>query len=79
MRTLVEWSPGEHNSYYGVAGSKVLLFTINWKLVSKDPDWVLRTTLPGLSGPWKSDDRAYLERVADKVLESWLAKIGVEL
>lgn len=72
----ITWREGHYNSFQGYAG-KVRLFTISWRTVRSEPDWLMKTSLPGFdSHAWRDDARIALERLAEDVLDKWLAAIG---
>jgi hypothetical protein len=72
---MITW---EQQSYaeHGNAGG-VHLFTISWKIVRSEPDWVLKTTLPGYTKKsWKSNDKDKLKSTAEQMLSYWISKVS---
>lgn len=73
---LIAWAQGKYNGYEGSAGD-IRLFSITWKTQRGDPDWLMRTDLPGMQHKsWKSDDADGLKADAEKVLAAWMARVS---
>lgn len=69
------WTPGQYTSHQGHAG-RFHLFTIAWKSRREDPDWIMRSYLPQVSGEWKDNDKGVLEAKAEEILDRWLAEVS---
>jgi hypothetical protein len=76
MTSLLTWEPGSYNTHTGSAGG-VRLFSVTWKSRREDPNYLMRSDLPGYEGrEWKDDDREKLQARAEQLLSQWLAKVG---
>lgn len=74
--TRLTWKPGPYSTCTGLADG-LRLFGITWKSQREQPNWLMRSELPGLAGrEWKDDDREKLQAEAERLLDEWLAKIG---
>lgn len=75
MTSLLTWKPGQYNTHTGSAAD-LRLFSVTWKSRREDPNWLMRSDLPGFEGrEWKNDDLAELQGLASAVLAAWLSKI----
>ena len=71
----IEWREGRYAANSGHVG-KLHLFTVAWKSVSTDPNWVMSCMLPGLEGQrWKDDNENVLRELAVQVLADWLQRV----
>ena len=75
MTGLLTWKDGSYSSHYATADDGTELFVISWKSHRGDPNYVMRSRLPGLPGEWKHDDLAELQHLADDLLAAWLGRI----
>jgi hypothetical protein len=69
------WTAGQYNTYQGQA-SGVRLFAVSWKSRREDPNYLMRSDLPGVYEEWKHDDLDVLKAEAERVLADWLAKVA---
>jgi hypothetical protein len=77
-KTRLTWQD-EHYSLDGRAGPGrgVRLFSITWHNTKADPDWLMRSDLPGFAAKtWKDDDQDALQARAEVALAQWLAMIN---
>ena len=76
MGALLTWKEGSYSSHVGEAAGGLRLFGITWKSRREDPDWLMRTELPGYAGhEWRDNDRARLQGIAEDVLAAWIAQV----
>jgi hypothetical protein len=76
MTSLLTWAAGPYSTHVGTAAG-IRLFGITWKSQRENPNWLMRSELPGLAGrEWKDDDLQVLQAVADEVLAGWLGQIA---
>jgi hypothetical protein len=75
---MITWTANPVSGYDGRPGTaKTPMFTISWRITSGDPGWRLRTSLPGMTRlESKNDDRAVLERTAERWLLIFAQRIG---
>ena len=73
--TTLNWREGQYTSSHGYAGP-LHVFTISWKTLREDPNWIMACSLPGLEGKrWKHDDREALRERAGRILADWLQQV----
>lgn len=73
--SLLTWKSGPYSTHSATAADGTELFIVSWKSQREQPNWLMRSRLPGLGGEWKHDDLAVLQRRADALLATWLAKV----
>jgi hypothetical protein len=71
------WTEGKYSTHTGHAGG-VRLFNVTWNSRRDDPNYLMRSDLPGLSQEWKDDDLDVLKAKAERILAAWLAKVAPE-
>lgn len=74
-RTLLTWLAGQYGTFTGQAG-ETRLFRVSWKSRREDPNYLMRTDLPGVYREWANDDLGVLKATAEQVLAAWLAKVA---
>jgi hypothetical protein len=76
--TRITWQAGQHTTHYGMAGG-LRLFSITWRSRREDPNWLMRSDLPGHTGhEWRNDDMPALQAQAERILADWLTRVGGE-
>jgi hypothetical protein len=77
-KARLTWQAGQYTTHHGTAGG-LRLFSITWKSRREEPNWLMRTDLPGHAGrEWKNDDMAALQAQAERILADWLTRVGGE-
>jgi len=76
MGNRLTWSRTEYNEV-GKAGL-IVLFSINYRVISTDLKYYLVTRLPGFdrNKKWADDDPDALKKAAENILGKWLREVG---
>ncbi|HEU4752143.1 MAG TPA: hypothetical protein VFU47_03465 [Armatimonadota bacterium] len=73
----IVWTDTHYSGMDGSVNNLRRLFTITWKTRASDPDYVLRSTLPGFTSQvWKDDSPDALKLLAERVLERFVKELG---
>lgn len=73
-RQLLTWEAGDFSSHRGsVMGTD--LFTISWHTRREDPDYAMRSLLPGMYETWSDDSLERLKEIAEAVLSTWITRV----
>jgi hypothetical protein len=78
MTSRLTWTASKYSIHYGQAGG-VRLFVVSWKSRQADPNYLMRSDLPGVSQEWKHDDLDVLKDEAEQALAAWLRKVAAGL
>lgn len=75
-RNRLTWADGQYATQNGYAAN-LRLFAVTWKSRREDPNWLMRSDLPGFAGrEWKGDDIDVLKAKAEELLAAWLATVN---
>jgi hypothetical protein len=72
----IHWSEGQYSSIGGTVNG-IRLFTIDWRTIRADKDWILTSHLPhpaGRLGDFDTTAEAYA--AAEETLEQFVSRIG---
>jgi hypothetical protein len=71
----ITWTADAYSTHHGQVGG-VRLFAVSWKSRRGDPNYLMRSDLPGVHQEWKNDDLDVLKAEAEDILAEWLAKVA---
>jgi hypothetical protein len=75
-RTHITWKDGPFASIRGIVGG-VEVLTISWHTRREDPDYFLRSDLPGIETTQaRDDDPERLKAIAEERYAAWLARMS---
>jgi len=75
-RPRITWKNGSFASICGTVGG-IEVFTINWHTHREDPDYFLRSDLPGIeTAQARDDDPERLKAIAEERYAAWLARMS---